>query len=103
LFFYASSGKLTVMSNAPNKYIPLTDWLMDLIEQFLTINVMENDGCVFGWYIMRDRSLVTRLREGGDLTTRKLETILSFMQNPIMYNGKKLDLKPLNIKRRELL
>jgi|GEM_PF-5495553 len=91
------------MSNAPNKYIPLTDWLMDLIEQFLTINVMENDGCVFGWYIMRDRSLVTRLREGGDLTTRKLETILSFMQNPIMYNGKKLDLKPLNIKRRELL
>ena len=81
---------------------PINTWLVDLIDEFLTINAMENDGCVFGWYIMRDRSLVTRLRDGGDVTTRKLETILAFMQNPIMFNGKKLNLKPLNIKRRLL-
>ena len=65
------------MSNTTQKTdTPINTWLVDLIDEFLTINAMENDGCVFGWYIMRDRSLVTRLRDGGDVTTRKLETIL---------------------------
>jgi hypothetical protein len=81
-------------------------WLLAEIENFLTINSMENDGCAFGWYIMRDRSLVSRLRDGGDVTTKKMDDILAFMLNPVTTTRsgepKKLNLKPLTITRRQL-
>lgn len=94
-------------NTAPTKSVTTIEWLLGEIDRFLTINAMENDGCVFGWYVMRDRSLVSRLREGGDVTTRKLEAILEFMQNPVTKDHrsgktKRLDLQPLTITRREL-
>lgn len=78
------------------------EWLLGQIEAFLDLNDMDANGCNLGWYVMRDRSLVTRLRDGGDLTTRKMELVLAFIQNPVDYRGKKLTLTPLNVKRREL-
>lgn len=85
---------------------PTAQWLLGLIDEFLTINDMENDGCAFGWYVSQDRSLVTRLRDGGDVTTTKMDDILAFMQNPVTVTRKgelkELDLKPLTIKPKEL-
>ena len=79
------------------------EWLLEHIEEFLTINNMDNDGYTFGWYVMRDKSLVTRLRDGGDITTRKLEATLVFMQYLVKYDGKRVpSLKPINIKRSTL-
>ena len=85
---------------------PTVEWLLARIEEFLTLNAMDNDGCAFGWYVSQDRSLVTRLRDGGDVTTTKMDDILAFMQNPVTVtrNGelKPLDLKPLTIEPKEL-
>jgi len=56
-------------------------WLLGQIEQFLTNNptlTAEN----FGWRCCRDTSLVARLREGGDVTTRKMDAIIAFLANP---------------------
>jgi hypothetical protein len=94
------------MENTPT----LTDWLLEHIEEFLTINDMDNDGCAFGWYVMQDRNLVTRLRDGKDISLRIFEDVLAFMQKPVTViprgnrkgELKPLNLKPLNIKRRTL-
>ena len=85
---------------------PTVAWLLTQIDAFLDLNDMPGDGCLFGWYAMRDSSLVSRLREGKDVTTSKLDDILAFMQNPSTVTRsvepKTLNLKPLNIKRRTL-
>lgn len=73
------------------------EWLLEQIEEFLTINYMQNDGYMFGWHATKDGSLVTRLRDGGDVTTKKMDHLLAFMQNP-----DKANLKPLTIKGRKL-
>lgn len=72
------------------------------------MNDMENDGCAFGWYVMHDCYLVTRLRDGKDISLRIMEAALSFMQNPVTViprgnrkgELKPLPLKPIVIKRR---
>ena len=87
---------------------PLTAWLLANILEFMDLNGMEGDGCMFGWYVMHDRNLVSRLQDGKDISVRILEACLSFMQNPVtvIHSGdrkgelKPLQLKPLNIKRR---
>ena len=89
---------------------PTTVWLLEQIEEFLTVNQMDNDGCLFGWVLSKDRSLVTRLRDGGDVTVSKMDEILAFLENPVRVvqtgarSGSitKLELQPINIKRREL-
>ena len=54
------------------------DRLMALIEEYLIINPhMSAEG--FGWATIKDASLVARLREGKDITTRKLDDILFFI------------------------
>lgn len=92
------------MKTAPDrKQSELAAWLLARIEEFLDRSDMPADGCIFGWHVMKDRSLVTRLRDGGDITTSKLEAITAFMQNPADFNetfARKYRLKPLNIKRR---
>lgn len=87
---------------------PLSEWLLEHIEEFLTLNDMDNDGCAFGWYVMADRNLVTRLRDGKDISVRIFEDVLAFMQKPVTViprgnrkgELKPLDLKPITIKRR---
>lgn len=90
---------------------PLIDWLLEQIELFLDLNDMEPDGCQFGYYIMNDRTLVSRIRDGGDVTTKNMECILTFMQTPatVIHRGNRkgelkplTHLKPLNIQRRTI-
>lgn len=79
-----------------------TQWLLGLIEAFLDLNDLDPDGCNFGWYVMQDRSLVTRLRDGGDVTITKMDDILAFMQKPDARRRSGIDLKPLTIEPKEL-
>lgn len=85
---------------------PTAQWLLAQIERFLTINRMENDGNLFGWYVSQDRSLVTRLRDGGDVTTTRMDDILAFLQYPVTKTRdgvlKELDLRPIKIRPKEL-
>lgn len=78
---------------------PTAVWLLSEIERFLTSNDMENDGYTFGWHVAKDRMLVTRLRDGGDVTLTRMDDILAFMQNPVC---KREILKPMKIKPKEL-
>lgn len=102
--------KKTLIIRPPAEIEPMTPWLLDLIEQFLTINDMDNDGNAFGWYVMHDKDLVTRLRDGKDVSVRIMEASLSFMQNPVTViprgnrkgETRPLPLKPLVIKPRSL-
>ena len=89
---------------------PTAKWLLDQIEEFLTINEMENDGCTFGWLLCRDRTLVQRLRDGGDVTLTRMDGAVAFMRNPVSgyrtyaKHGQRTikALRPLNIKPKEL-
>lgn len=100
----------TFIIKEPDPIEPITPWLLEHIEEFLTINDMPNDGCLFGWYIMQDRNLVTRLRDGKDISVRIMEDVLAFMQKPVTFvrsgdrkgNKKPLSLKPITIQRRTL-
>ena len=90
---------------------PSVTELRRLIEEFLTINDMDNDGIYFGWLVAGDRNLVQRLRDGGDLTTTKMDDIIAFMQNPDKESRTKTSqglvirktLQPLTIKPKEHL
>lgn len=85
---------------------PTHAWLLSQIEAFMDLNDMSPDGGTFGWYVKRDSSLVTRLRDGKEVSTGTLDEILAFMKDPVTVtrNGepKALNLKPLNVKRRIL-
>lgn len=89
---------------------PTAVWLLSEIEMFLTLNNLDNDGCLFGWHLSKDRSLVQRLRDGGDVTTSKMDEILAFMQNPVKIiqtgsrRGKieQIRLRPLIVQPKEL-
>lgn len=80
----------------------IASWLLCHIEAFMDLNDMEPDGTSFGWASVKDCSLVTRLRDGGDVRLSNMEKILSFMQHPVSQTGKNLNLKPITIKRRNL-
>ena len=85
-------------------------WLLDQIERFLELNELENDGNAFGWMLCKDRTLVQRLRDGGDINVTRMDEALAFMKNPdrsvrsstreglVMMKA----LKPLNIEPKEL-
>lgn len=64
---------------------PTAKWLLGLIEDFLTANEMDNDGCHFGWILCGDRTLVQRLRDGGDVSTTRLDEAIAFMRNPVNF------------------
>jgi hypothetical protein len=89
---------------------PTAIWLLEQIEEFLTINELDNDGCLFGWHLSKDRSLVERLRDGGDVTTSKMDEILAFLQGPVKViktgsrhgDIREIHLRPLKIKPKEL-
>lgn len=59
---------------------PTAKWLIEQIDKFLTVNpVLENDGCVLGYHIGKDRSLIERLRNGGDVFTSRMDEIIAFL------------------------
>lgn len=81
------------------------------IEDFMTINDMDNDGNYFGWLAIKDRTMVQRLRDGGDVSTTKMDEIYTFMQNPVAHYRAKASirglerikaLKPFNQQPKEL-
>ena len=63
--------------------------LLELIEAYLAA---ANKGCpadaprltpeAFGWAAIKDSYLVTRLRNGGDITTGKLDAVIKYLSNP---------------------
>lgn len=54
--------------------------ILAVIEKYLLTHAMEAEA--FGWAAAKDSKLVSRLRKGGDITTRKLDDILRFTMNP---------------------
>lgn len=52
------------------------------VEQFLEANPHIDEGS-FGWFSCKQSNLLERLRGGGDITTRQLDRILAYMQNPV--------------------
>lgn len=62
------------------------------IDQFLADH-SDIDAESFGYYAINDTSLVARLRNGGDITTRKLDLILNFLYNPVIKRKKRHDEK----------
>lgn len=95
---------------ADAKQGPTVLWLLEQIEEFLSVNDMENDGNTFGWLVSKDRTLVTRLRDGGDISITKMDDVIAFMRCPDrVYRTEtreglvvKKTLKPLTIKPRSL-
>jgi hypothetical protein len=89
---------------------PTTVWLLGLIEEYLTINEMDNDGQTFGWLSTKDITMVQRLRDGGDITLTKMDEVLAFMQLPVnsyrtsaRTGAREIKtLKPLTIKPRSI-
>lgn len=84
-------------------------WLLDLIEEFLTLNEMDNDGNSFGWLSSKDRTMVQRLRDGGDITTTRMDDVLAFIKCPGNHRTATREglvsmkaLKPLIIEPKEL-
>lgn len=57
------------------------EYLLDQLEQFLTNNPDISPECL-GWWATRDTSLVKRLRDGGDVMTRKMDRIIAWLANP---------------------
>lgn len=57
------------------------EWLAHEVEVFLANNP-EMEPSSFGYRAINDPSLVARLRAGGDVTTRKMDKIIAFLQNP---------------------
>lgn len=88
------------MKIAPKPKDTIAQWLLKQIEAFMDLNDMDVDGASFGWQSVKDCYLVTRLRDGGDIRTANMEKVLAFLQNPVSYNGKTLNLKPITVKRR---
>lgn len=71
------------MREQPKKFSSSIEWLLDQIEQFLKANAsagLTAEG--FGWKAIGDPSLVKRLRQGGDVTTRKMDKIIRYLENP---------------------
>ena len=63
------------------KFKTTRDWLIAQIEGFLKNNPTYTEQS-FGWAALRDTSILKRLKNGGDITTRKLDAIIAFMTNP---------------------
>jgi hypothetical protein len=67
-----------------------TKKLVSVIDAFLKKNATVTEEH-FGWMTIRDTKLVSRLRGGGDITTRKLDIILRFLAKPTYIKGRVYD------------
>ncbi len=66
---------------AEKKFASTLEWLIHQIDQYLKINPGVTEAA-FGWAAIKDTGLVERLREGGDVTTRKFDALVRYMSNP---------------------
>lgn len=66
------------------------------IDKFLAANPHVSEES-FGWFSIKEPGLVKRLRNGRDITTRKLDAVIAYMRNPA--NTKK-DLRNGTTKKR---
>lgn len=53
------------------------------LEQFCKANPYVTEEQV-GWFCLKQRNLMERLRGGGDITTRKLDKVLRWLKNPVL-------------------
>ena len=95
------------IKNFNNPQCELTQWLLGLMEEYIDLNDLDNDGNTFGWLACKDATMVQRLRDGGDISIGKMCNALAFMQRPGEYRAKNTDtvykpLKPLTLKPRSL-
>lgn len=65
----------------PKKYTSSLEWVIDQIDTFLAAHP-EINAARFGHLVLKDTGLVSRLKAGGDITTRKLDTIRRFFGDP---------------------
>ena len=63
------------------QYSSSIEWLLAQIDSYLSENQDVTPEC-FGWRAMRDTKLVDRLRNGGDITTRKMDKVIRYLANP---------------------
>lgn len=63
------------------QYTSSIEWLRDQVEEFLKNNPNITAECL-GWWAVQDTKLVGRLREGADVTTRKMDKIIAFLADP---------------------
>ncbi len=68
------------MSNIKTTQKTTRSCLLEEVEKFLS-DFPEVAPESFGWYAVKDSTLVERLRKGGDVTTKKLDMILLFIFN----------------------
>lgn len=73
-----ASKKQTKPTKTPAKAQRSRDVLLAMIEQHLAtyVNVTPEG---FGWAAIKDTRLVPRLRDGGDITTGKMDDVLLYL------------------------
>ncbi len=65
----------------PKSKTPSRDKMLEMIEAFLAANPKITPES-FGWRAIKNAHVVARLRGGGDITTGKMDAILSYLLNP---------------------
>jgi hypothetical protein len=61
------------------KFRTTREWLIYQIDLWLAAHPGKSEE-TFGWLAINDTRLVGRLRDGGDITTRKLDAIIRFLK-----------------------
>lgn len=75
------TGKIEQFSSA-------VAWLLHNVDRFLDVNPGLSDEN-FGWISVRDTSIIPRLRQDKDLTTKKMERMIDFLKNARYIDDKK--------------
>lgn len=92
------------MTDTNKEFGSTSEWLLHNIVRFLDANKDSHgwlDDEAFGWMACRDSALMSRLTDGGDVRTQKMDAILAFIQNPIPpKKWEKAVLTPITITRR---
>lgn len=73
--------KPTKTATGEQKFTSTLEWLLAQIEAYLKKNPHLTPAG-FGWVAIRDTSVVERLRQGKDVTTRKFDALVRYMSNP---------------------
>jgi hypothetical protein len=76
------------------------EWLWDNIHKFIEANPGLSAESI-GWCACGDSSIVRRLSEGSDITTRKMDMLLGYIQDPRPPKGFYGSLTPVKLKRRK--
>jgi hypothetical protein len=72
---------------AEKKFNSTREWLIAQIDECIAVHGVDDES--FGYHCLKDSSMVKRLRNGGDITTRKLDITVKFLRNPNFNNQKR--------------